>query len=367
MTTTAITGSRGFLGWHTRARSRALHGETPAGIQLGDGYDATQAAGAVDGIDHLIHIAGVNRGTDTEVLDGNVRAAERAVAALRAATQVPRTLTFANSVQVGNGSVYAEGKQRAAEILAAAADDLGIRFRDVLLPNIFGEHGVPFYNSVVATFCHLAARGDALTVAQDKPLTLLHAQKAAAVLLDPEAPADAGPAQGAHVRSVIEIKDTIERFAAIYRAGDIPPLSGSFDVELFNTYRSFAFDSQTPIALVKRTDDRGSLAETVRVMGGQSHTFFSTTKPGVTRGQHHHLRKIERFVVLAGTAKISLRKVLTDEVRTFQVDGENPVAIDMPTLWAHKITNTGDTVLFTQFWANEIFDPEDTDTHPEEV
>lgn len=367
MSVTAVSGGSGFLGWHTRVRARALTGETPEAVRLGRGYTPEHAAGALDGAQHLIHIAGVNRGTDTEVRDGNLEAARRAVAALRAATVLPSTVTFANSVQVGNGTVYADAKQEAAEILAEASADLGIRFRDVLLPNLFGEHGVPFYNSVVATFCHLAAVGKPLSVDQDKELTLLHAQKAASLLLDANGPMTVGAGVGAHERSVIQVKEAIEHFAEVYRVGDIPELPDEFSVELFNTYRSFAFDTQTPIQLTKRTDDRGSLSETVRVHGGESHTFFSTTKPGITRGQHHHLRKIERFVVLAGTAEISLRKVLTDEVRTFEVSGDQPVAIDMPTMWAHNITNTGDTTLYTQFWANEIFDPEDTDTHPEEV
>lgn len=367
MTSTIVTGGRGFLGWHARARARALSGETPTTITLGDGHSPSAAVEAITGSQHLLHIAGVNRGTSEEVVTGNVRAAEQVAAALRTASDLPSTVTFANSIQVGNGTPYAEGKQRAAELLATTCTDLGINFRDVLLPNLFGEHGVPFYNSVVATFCHLAAQGRPLSVDQDRELTLLHAQQAAAVLLDTNGSSTAGLADGAHLLSVVEIKDRIEALAEVYRVGDIPALPDKLAIELFNTYRSFAFDTQTPISLVKRTDDRGSLAETVRVHGGEGHTFFSTTRPGVTRGQHHHLRKIERFVVLAGTAEISLRKVLTDEVRTFQVDGDHPVAIDMPTLWAHKITNTGDTTLYTQFWANEIFDPEDTDTHPEEV
>ena len=367
VTTVAVSGSRGFLGWHTRVRARALTGLTPIPVFLGEGYAPESATAAVAGAEHLIHIAGVNRGSDAAVREGNTLAAERIVTTLRSAETRPRTLTFANSIQVGNGSVYADAKVKAAEIIADACTELGIAFRNVLLPNLFGEHGVPFYNSVVATFSHLAAQGTPLTVDQDKELTLLHVQKAAAILLDVDGGESAGLAEGAHIRSVVEVKNLIEHFAKVYRDGDIPPLPDALSVELFNTYRSFAFDRQTPIQLVQRTDDRGSLSETVRVQGGESHTFFSTTKPGITRGQHHHLRKIERFVVLAGTAEITLRKVLTDEVRTFHVSGERPVAIDMPTMWAHKITNTGDTTLYTQFWANEIFDPEDADTHPEEV
>lgn len=364
---TVVTGAGGFLGWHTRARARALTGSTPLSLALGVGYDADDAIHLVGGADHVVHIAGVNRGTDDEVRDGNIAAAHRLADAMRAADTPPGTVTNANSTQVGNGSVYGEAKREAAAIIEKACDELGVRFRDVSLPNLFGEHGAPFYNSVVATFCHLAAQGQPLRVDQDKELTLLHAQRAAELLLDPTRSAEVTEGAGVHRRTVLDLKAGIEELSAVYARGDIPNLVSAFDIELFNTYRSFTFPQHAPIRLTKRSDDRGSLSETVRSYGGQGHTFFSTTHPGITRGQHHHLRKFERFVVLAGSAQISLRRVLTDEVVTFDVNGDEPVAVDMPTMWAHKITNTGSDTLYTQFWANEIFDPEDPDTHPEEV
>ena len=321
MSSVAVSGSRGFLGWHTRVRARALTGNTPVPLFLGEGYNPQDCVSGVSRADHVIHIAGVNRGTDQQIRDGNIVAAERLAAALRAAPTRPAMVTFANSIQVTNGSAYGEAKKAAGNIIADACSKLAIDFRNVLLPNLFGESGVPFYNSVVATFCHLAAQGKELTVNDDKELTLLHAQKAAAILLDTEGTGSVGVADGAHVRTVVEIRNLIQSFAKTYRNGDIPGLPDRFAVELFNTYRSFAFDLQATIPLIQRTDDRGSLTETVRVQGGESHTFFSTTKPGITRGQHHHLRKIERFVVLSGTAEITLRKVLTDEVRTLSVSG----------------------------------------------
>lgn len=94
---------------------------------------------------------------------------------------------------------------------------------------------------------------------------------------------------------------------------------------------------------------------------------FSTTMPGVTRGNHFHLRKVERFVVLAGSARIRLRRFLSDEILNLEVSGEMPVAIDMPTMWAHSLTNVGDDVLYTFFWANEMFRESAPDTIPEEV
>ena len=100
----------------------------------------------------------------------------------------------------------------------------------------------------------------------------------------------------------------------VYASGDIPPLLTDFDVDLFNTFRAAMFPAHYPIRLVPRADHRGSLVEVVRAHGGQGQTFVSTTRPGVTRGDHFHLRKVERFVVLAGRATITLRRMFSHEI-----------------------------------------------------
>ena len=87
----------------------------------------------------------------------------------------------------------------------------------------------------------------------------------------------------------------------------------------------------------------------------------------MTRGEHFHLRKIERFVVLAGQATITLRRVFSHETVAFSVSGVRPCIVDMPTLWAHKITNTGSSHLTTLFWTHELFDPSRPDTYSDPV
>ena len=162
-------------------------------------------------------------------------------------------------------------------------------------------------------------------------------------------------------------KDFLTSQYDVYRHGEIPALPSRLHVNLFNTLRAAMFPARYPMQLVRRTDPRGSLVETVRAHGSEGQTFISTTVPGITRGQHFHLRKAERFVVVGGQARISLRRVLTDEAVSFDVDGASPVVVDMPTLWTHNITNTGAGELTTMFWTNELFDPEDADTYAEEV
>ena len=361
MSTIALTGAHGFLGWHTRSAAAARSMSTPA-IAMGDSFDEAAAIAALSGSRRAIHIAGVNRGSDDEVRDGNIRFATQLASAVARAEEPPPTLVFANSSQVGNGSAYAEGKAAAAQILAEACADHGIEFVDVMLPNLFGEHGRPFYNSVVATFSHLLSAGGRPAVEVDRELTLLHAQDAADVLMG-----EAALETRTSSATVTELLRRLETIASDYADGTIPDLSDRLQRDLFNTYRSFTFERRPAIPLTRNADARGSFFEIVRSRGGGGQSSFSTTVPGVTRGQHFHRRKAERFTVLSGSATIALRRLFSDDVVTIEVSGESPVAVDMPTMWTHNITNTGAEVLYTNFWSNEIFDPSAPDTHAEDV
>lgn len=360
----AATGARGFLGWHLRAALQEA-GTPVTAIPVGDAFDPEQAAAAVDGSDRAIHIAGVNRASDEEVTAGNVGFAEQFARALRAADAPPPVVVYANSTQATNGSVYGDAKARAADILAQAAADIGAEFVDVLLPNLFGEHGKPFYNAVTATFSHLVAAGESPTVENDKELTLLHAQNAVDVLTG-AVPLDALD-RLQQQETVSGLLARLQGYASLYGRGEIPSVADDFDRDLFNTYRSYTFPTQSPIDLTRHADARGSFFEIIRSHGGPGQSSFSTTVPGVTRGDHFHRRKIERFTVLQGRARISLRRLYSDEVVSFEVTGDAPGAVDMPTMWAHNITNIGDDVLYTSFWTNDIFDPANPDTIAEAV
>ena len=147
----------------------------------------------------------------------------------------------------------------------------------------------------------------------------------------------------------------------------MPDLSDPFTKQLFNTYRSAAFPELFPIRPTPAEDPRGRLVEAVKGGGGQTQVFYSITNPGFTRGQHWHRHKVERFLVLAGSGEMRLRRLFTDEVVTFPVTGDHPAIVDMPTFWAHSITNTGTEPLVTLFFADELYDPGNPDTIPEDV
>jgi UDP-2-acetamido-2,6-beta-L-arabino-hexul-4-ose reductase len=360
----ALTGAGGFLGWHTRCA--LLESRTTANpLSLGDLFDETAAALALEGTSRLIHVAGVNRGTDDEVRDGNVRFAEQVAHALARATTPPPVVVFANSTQSLGAGVYGEAKKRASEIVAAAAQSVGAEFVDVVLPNLFGEHGKPFYNAVTATFAHLLAEGGDPTVENDRELTLLHVQNAADELTGAASLARVDELR-VHI-TVSELLSRLQSVSEIYRNGEIPDVADKFSRDLFNTYRSHTFPRDTPVRLVRHADARGSFFEIIRSHGGPGQSSFSTTHPGVSRGDHFHRRKIERFTVLSGQAVIALRRVFTDQVVEFRVTGDAPVAVDMPTMWSHNIINTESEPLYTSFWTNDIFDPASPDTIPEAV
>lgn len=359
----AITGGHGFLGWHLACRLRAVHGVEPVRLGREDFGDSARLVAALAEMDTVIHLAGINRAeTDDEVEFGNERIARALVEAL---PDRHVHVVFADSVQAELDNPYGRGKRRAAEMLAGLPGTLA----DVLLPNLFGEHGRPGYNSFVATFSHELAQDRQPTVTDDKLVPLLHAQDAARVLIEA-----AGHRHDHQVRPeadsqrVSEVLDQLNGFQALYaKRGELPDLSTKFAVDLFNTYRSYLFPQQFPISPRVHRDPRGELFETARAHGGTGQAFVSTTRPGQLRGDHYHLHKVERFFVIRGDAEIALRRLLHDDVIRFRLSGDHPSYVDMPTMWAHSVKNVGKSELVTMFWADQLLDSADADQYQERV
>lgn len=364
----AITGGSGFLGWHTAVRLRAQHKTDPVVLGRDEFANPTTLAASLAEVGSVIHLAGVNRAeSDDEVENGNTSIAEVLAQAILG-SQKPIHVVYGNSIQSALDNPYGRGKSRARDILRGAVAQVGGTFADVVLPNIFGEHGRPHYNSFVATFCHEIAQGQEPNVNGDKQVSLLHAQAAAEALIDAALSREnhqISPAGEDH--GVSEVLATLLDFHEKYTQGQVPALQDEFTIDLFNTYRSYMFPQHFPFQSTVHADERGELFETVRFHGGTGQTFVSTTVPGVTRGDHYHLSKVERFFVVKGTAEIALRRVYDDEVIRFRVSGDERSFVDMPTLWVHNITNVGDDELITLFWADQLLNPAAPDTYWERV
>jgi len=145
-----------------------------------------------------------------------------------------------------------------------------------------------------------------------------------------------------------------------------PDLTDYFDICLFNTFRSYLNSDHFPVSLKLHQDERGSFVETVKAESAGQFSF-STTKPGITRGNHFHTRKVERFAVINGEALIRLRRIGTTKVIEYHLSGDQPAYVDMPVWYTHNITNTGKDELVTLFWINEFYNSADPDTFFEEV
>lgn len=363
----AITGGRGFLGWHLRCRLRAAWPDiTVRVLGRGDLDHADALAQRIKGCDVVFHLAGANT-HDVDDAQENVALAEALGAAIGEQADAPRVV-YSNSAHVERDTPYGHAKQEALTRLRSWAARSGGTVADVVLPNLFGEQGRPDYNSAVANFCHAVVRREPVEVNQAGCTELLHAQDAAAALVRN---ADAGGPEHERVRGeVIEVPALYERISRLYEvyAGSqrVPPLPTRLDVRLFNQVRDAMFPEAYPVALDLHTDARGSFFEAVRA-AGRGQTSFSTTAPGVTRGDHWHFDKVERFLVLQGDAIIRIRRMFDDAVHSFEVSGDRPAFVDMPTLHTHSITNVGADDLLTMFWSNDHFDPEAPDTLPEPV
>jgi UDP-2-acetamido-2,6-beta-L-arabino-hexul-4-ose reductase len=363
-----LTGGHGFLGWHTACRLRAVRGIEVLRLGREEMSDPDRLRAAVSAAEVVLHLAGVNRAeTDEDVVAGNVALATALSAAILEGGR-PVRVVYANSIQADLDNPYGRGKAEASRILQRAATSVGGSLADVLLPNLFGEHGRPNYNSFVASFCHALAQGDQPSVTGDKEVPLLHVQRAADVLMSVmDGNEDAILRPVGEPRLVSDVLSLIEEFHSLYSRGEIPSLADDFRTDLFNTYRSYTFPQLFPIDAVMHVDNRGDLFETVRSHGGTGQAFISTTRPGHTRGNHYHLSKVERFFVVKGEAEIALRRLLNDEVVRFRIGGDRPGFVDMPTLWVHNISNVGQDDLVTMFWADQLLDPENPDQYPEHV
>ena len=366
-----ITGGGGLIGWHAAVRVHAANcaarfegADAPYDLvtldHAGFDDDATLHA-AITEADAVLHFAGVNRAPDNEVEAVNPAIARRLAEACSIAESRPHVV-YANSTHAFSNTPYGRSKRIAGEILSG----IGGRYSDLVLPHIFGEGARPRYNNVTATFIEAVIAGETPEINPEGRVSLLHAGDAAQAALDAITEGQTGTIRPvSRDIAVTELFELLREFHADYQANIYPELRDPFTVALFNSYRAKLYPDGFPRPLKLSTDSRGSLFEAVK--GGAGQTFLSTTMPGVARGDHFHLNKVERFLVVQGDAVIRIRKVLSDEIWEYRVSGAAPAPVDMPTLHTHSIENVGDSELLTLFWTHDLFDPVNPDTFADKV
>lgn len=367
-----ITGQKGFVGTHL-FNTIGLYNEEFERIEFQKNFfESNEALDAfVAQCDVIVHLAAMNRHEDQEVIyKTNVGLVQKLVASLER-TQSKAHVLMSSSSQEERDNLYGKSKKEGRELLSNWAESAGATFTGMVIPNVFGPFGQPFYNSVVATFSHQIANGETPQIQIDGDLKLIYVGELANVILQKIREKKHEPYCNVEYTAeakVSEILRLLKNYKELYQdKGEIPELHNTFELNLFNTYRCYMdLKNYFPVKFTQHTDPRGSFVEVIRLgIGGQ--VSFSTTVPGITRGNHYHTRKIERFAVIKGKALIQLRKIGTDEVLDFYLDGEEPAYVDMPIWYTHNIKNIGEEVLYTNFWINEPYNPDDADTYFENV
>ena len=367
-----ITGQKGFVGTHLY-NTLGLQPEVYERVAFERAsFENNEALDAfVSRCDVIVHLAALNRHNEPEVIyDTNLNLVKLLVASLERTNSKAHVL-ISSSSQEERDNLYGKSKKEGRELLANWATKAGANFTGLIIPNVFGPFGHPYYNSVVATFSHQVANGETPKIEVDGQLKLIYVGELVAEIISViQNNTNAAKHIVAHTSEakVSELLALLQGYKELYQEqGQIPTISSTFELNLFNTFRCYMdIKSHFPVKFTQHTDPRGTFVEVIRLgVGGQ--VSFSTTVPGITRGNHYHTRKIERFAVIKGKALIQLRKIGTDEVLDFYLDGDEPSYVDMPIWYTHNIKNIGEEVLYTNFWINEFFDVNDPDTYFENV
>lgn len=363
-----ITGQAGFVGTHLY-NTIGLYPDTFERVPFEDSFfdSSSLLCDFVKKCDVIVHLAAMNRHDSQQVIyDTNVSLVNSLINAMEIENVHPHVL-FSSSSQEIFDNFYGQSKLKGRELLESWAKRSGAPFTGLVLPNVYGEFSKPNYNTFIATFAYKLINGECPEVIVDRDVQLIYVASLCRFIISQfdnkaiqrvEVPCD-------FERKVTDILSQFKNFYALYfEQGIIPSLQSQNDIHLFNTFRSYILPRC--VELKRNEDDRGTFVETIKLgVGGQ--VSFSTTMPGVTRGNHYHTRKIERFTVIKGKALIQLRKIGDSQVFSFEMDGEKPGYVDMPVWYTHNIKNIGEKELYTQFWINEWYDPEDGDTYFEKV
>jgi UDP-2-acetamido-2,6-beta-L-arabino-hexul-4-ose reductase len=292
------------------------------------------------------------------------------VCATLAASGRRAAIVFASSTQAALQNPYGLSKRAGEAAVRKYGEDTGARAYVLRLTNVFGKWSRPNYNSAVATFCHNQARGLPIQVNDPAtPLSLLYiddAVRAMTDLLGTERPSgfiDVGPV---HATTLGEVVETLRSFIANRTTLVIPPVGSGLTRALYATYLSFLPPERFAYDLKRHADPRGVFVEMLKTTESGQFSFF-TAFPGITRGEHYHHTKNEKFLVVQGRARFEFRQIDTGERHEIAVDGAVPQVVETVPGWAHNITNIGDSEMIVMLWANEIFDPSQPDTIPAKV
>ena len=367
-----VTGSNGFIGKNLCVALSSRHDIEFFGYE-GDSprEDLEKALGQVD---ILFHLAGVNRPQRVEDFEiGNAGFTRDICFSLISQGRSPKII-LSSSIQAALENPYGRSKRGAEEAVRSYCQKTGATGVIYRLKNIFGKWCRPNYNSVTATFCQNIAHNLPIQISDPQNvLDLTYIDDVVEAFLAELAGAGTEPGGfrfaeplPSHQITLGELARLIQSFHDHRQTLLLPDLSNRFIQALYATYLSYLEPGDFAYSLDIKQDNRGALAEFIKApTSGQ--IFISRTRPGITRGDHYHDTKTEKFLVLEGEAVISLRAIGSSQVVEFTVQGNEFRVVDIPPGYAHTITNVGNGELVTLFWASQVFDPAHPDTYPLQV
>jgi UDP-2-acetamido-2,6-beta-L-arabino-hexul-4-ose reductase len=361
-----VTGAKGFIG-----NNLVIVLKRRANVEV-VGYDLDSPPGRLEEelgkADVIYHLAGVNRPERVEdFIEGNFDLTMQICDTLRRLERKPM-LVLSSSTQAALDNPYGLSKRKAEEAVFAFGTQTGASVFVFRLPGVFGKWCRPNYNSVVATFCHNIARDMAITISDpSKEIRLAYVGDVIhhfIGIIDGRLPVYDQRyclAEPTYRITLGALAETIRGFRESRVSLNVPDMREAFIHALYSTYISYLPSDLFSYSLSQRTDHRGELAELLKSPHiGQ--IFASRTRPGITRGNHYHDTKVEKFVVLEGEAVIRFRHISGGDVIEYLVSGREFRIVDIPPGYTHAIENVGQNDLIVLFWANEIFDPDKSDT-----
>ena len=378
-----VTGAKGFVGKNLVEALKNIR----------DGKDKTRGIGSdliiyefdIDtppenldeyckAADFVFHIAGVNRPENQEeFMEGNFGFTSVLLETLKKYdNKAPILIT--SSIQAALDNPYGKSKKAGEDLIFGYGKENGVKTLVYRLPNLFGKWCRPNYNSAVATFCHNISHNLPITVNDENhQLTLVYIDDLIDEMLrglkgEETRDGEFCSVPVSHKATLGEIVKLLYEFKNIPETKFVPDLTeNSFSKKLYSTYLSYLDPKNFSYELKMNCDDRGSFTEIIRTLNGGQFSV-NISKPGITKGNHWHNTKTEKFVVVSGEGLIRLRKINSEEVVEYRVSGEKITVVDMIPGYTHSIVNLSDTKdLVTLMWCNECFDPERPDTFFEEV
>jgi UDP-2-acetamido-2,6-beta-L-arabino-hexul-4-ose reductase len=365
-----VTGAKGFIGKNLIAELRNRKYDDIFE------YDRDTESFLLDGFckeaDFVFHLAGVNRPKEqSEFMEGNFGFTSDLLNSLKKHNNTCPVM-ISSSIQAELENPYGESKKAGEDLLFSYGEETGSKVLVYRFPNVFGKWCRPNYNSAVATFCHNVAHD--LPIKVNDPNVVMNL-----VYIDDVVNELINALEGkenkvdlfcevpvVHTSTLGKIVDLIYSFKKSREDRSVPNMSDAFTKKLYSTYLSYLPEDQFSYDLKMNVDQRGSFTEFIKTPD-RGQVSVNISKPGITKGNHWHHTKNEKFLVVSGLGVIRFRKIDSDEVLEYFVNGDKMEVVDIPTGYTHNIENLGDTDMVTIMWANEAFDPEKPDTYYLEV